>query len=143
MIARRKSWIAINSTLALAVIAWPTVGCRGKSPSQPPPPTPTKFQPAPDAQRPLDPTFLVLVWMESTPTGARIVRVSDCHVMGYTPEIIEFHQSAEPVQVRFELEGYLPLTREVSAASDSELKIVLEAIQKKHGSGTKKAKGSK
>ena len=81
--------------------------------------------------------------MESTPPGARIVRVSDCHVLGYTPEIIEFHQSAEPVQIRFELEGYVPLTREVSAASDSELKVVLQPIPKRHGPATKKSKGSK
>jgi eukaryotic-like serine/threonine-protein kinase len=143
VIAWRKSGIAINYALALAVIAWPTVACRRKNPVPPPPPSSTKSQPVPDAQAPPDPTFLVLVWMESTPTGARIVRVSDCHVLGYTPEIIEFHQSAEPVQIRFELGGYIPLTREVSAASDSELKIVLQPIPKKHAPATKKYKGSK
>ena len=140
---RRKFWIAINYALALAVIAWPTVACRRKNPIPPPPPSPTKSQPVPDAQAPLDPTFLVLVWMEGTPPGARIVRVSDRHVLGYTPEIIEFHQSAEPVQIRFELEGYIPVTREVSAASDGELKVVLEAIPKKHSPASKKSKGSK
>jgi len=111
--------------------------------------SPAEFQPSPDAQRPADahpfpdPTFLVLVWMETTPPGAAVVRVSDGYVMGYTPEIIEFHQSAEPVLVRFVLAGYVPVTREVSAVSDGELKIVLKASPKKHVPATRKSKGSK
>jgi hypothetical protein len=144
---RRKSWTAIGGALALVATAGFAVACRRKSPT--PPPAPTKSQPPPDAQRPAnarpfpDPTFLVLVWMETTPPGARIMRVSDGHVFGYTPEIVEFHQSIEPEVVRFDLAGYLPVTREVSAASDGELKIVLEPIPKKHAPATKKSKGSK
>jgi len=85
----------------------------------------------------------VLVWIESTPPGARIVRVSDSHVLGYTPEIVEFHQSNEPVPVRFELEGYIPVTRKVSATSDGELAVVLAASPKEHVPATKRSKGSK
>jgi hypothetical protein len=81
--------------------------------------------------------------METTPAGARIVRVSDGHVFGYAPEIVEFHQSNEPEIVRFDLAGYIPVTREVSVASDGELKIVLEPIPKKHAPASKKSKGSK
>ena len=81
--------------------------------------------------------------METTPPGAAVRRVSDGHVMGYTPEIIEFHQSAEPETIRFELQGYLPLTREVSALSDGELKVVLEPLPKGRHPATKKSKGSK
>jgi hypothetical protein len=146
---RRKSLSLIDGVLALLVIAGLTVACHRKSPIPPPPSPPTKSQPPPDAQPPADahpfpdPTFLVLVWMETTPPAARIVRVSDGWVLGYTPEIVEFHQSNEPVLVRFELEGYLPVTREVPALSDGELKVVLEPIQKKHAPTTKKSKGSK
>jgi hypothetical protein len=145
---RRRSWTAIGGALALVAIAGFAVACHRESPNPPPPPSPTKSQPPPDAQRPAnarpfpDPTFLVLVWMETTPPGARIVRVSDGHVFGYTPEIVEFHQSIEPEVVRFDLAGYIPVTREVSAASDGELKIALKPIPKKHAPATKQSKGS-
>jgi hypothetical protein len=81
--------------------------------------------------------------METTPPGAAVVRVSNGHVIGRTPDTIEFHQAIEPVLVRFELEGYIPVTREVSAASDGELKVVLKPIPKKHGPATGKSKRSK
>jgi len=145
----RKYWTAIGGAVALAAIAGLAVACTRKSPIPPPPPPQTKSQPPPDAQRPTearrfpDPTFLVLVWMESTPPGARIVRASDGHVLGYSPEIVEFHQSTEPVLVSFELEGYLPLTREVSAASDGELKVVLQPIPKNRVRENSKSKRSK
>lgn len=145
----RKSWTVISGALVLIMIAGLTLACTRKRPIPPPPPPPAKSQPPPDAQRPTearrfpDPTFLVLVWMESTPPGATIVRASDGHVFGYTPEIVEFHQSTEPVLVRFDLEGYIPITREVSAASDGELKVVLEPIPKKHAPATKRSKGSR
>jgi hypothetical protein len=79
----------------------------------------------------MDPTFLVLASMGTTPPGARIVRVSDGFVLGYTPETIEFHQSSQPEMVRFELQGYTPVTREVSVVADSEYRIVLEPIPTK------------
>jgi hypothetical protein len=63
--------------------------------------------------------------------------------MGWTPETIEFGQSAEPVLVRFELEGYLPVTRAVSVLEDSQLKVTLEPIPKGRHPATKKSKGSK
>jgi len=36
------------------------------------------------------------------------------------------------------MEGYIPATREVSAASDGELRVVLEPIPKKHAPKIKK-----
>jgi hypothetical protein len=81
--------------------------------------------------------------METTPPGAAVRRLSDGHVMGWTPETIEFPQSDKPMVVRFELEGYLPLEREVPVATDGELKVVLKPIPKKHGSATGKSKRSK
>ena len=136
---RRRSWTVINGALALAVITWPAVGCHRKNPAPPP----TKSQPLDDEMPPPGQSGLVLVWMETTPPAARIVRVSDGHVLGYSPEIIEFSYTKKPVQIRFELEGYLPLTREVSAAVDAELKFVLEPIPKADLPVTKKSKGSK
>ena len=136
---RRRSWTVISGALALAVIAWPAVGCRHKNPTPPP----TKSLPLDDEQPPPGQSGLVLVWMETTPPAARIVRVSDGHVLGYSPEIIEFSYTKKPVQIRFELEGYIPLTREVSAAADAELKFVLEPIPKAPPPTTRKSKGSK
>ena len=146
---RCKSWTATSGIVPLVLAAGLTVGCSRKHPIASPPAPPTKSQPAPVAQRPADahpfpdPTFLVLVWTETTPPGARIVRLSDGHVLGWTPEIVELHQSAEPAQLRFELEGYFPVTREVPALSDGELKVELEPILKGRHSATKKSKGSK
>jgi hypothetical protein len=140
---RRRFWTVLFGALALAAMAWPTVGCRHKKFVPPPLPTATKSPSAPDARPLIDPTFLVQVWTETTPPGARIVRLSDGHVHGYTPEIVEVFQSATPVQLRLELEGYLPVTREVSALSDGELKVVLEPIPKGRHSATKKSKGSR
>jgi len=81
--------------------------------------------------------------METTPPAARIVRVSDGHVLGFSPEIIEFRYTKKPVLIRFELEGYIPLTREVSAAVDDQLKFDLEPIPKAPAPAPKKSKGSK
>jgi hypothetical protein len=111
-------------------MAWPTAGCRGKNPVPARSLTATQARSAPDAKPLVDPTFLVLVWTETTPPGARIVRVSDGYSWGLTPEIVELHQSTQPVAIRFELEGYLPVTREVPALTDGEVKVVLEPIPK-------------
>ena len=73
--------------------------------------------------------------MANTTFGTRSAEVA--------PEIVEFHQSNEPEIVRFDLAGYIPVTREVSVASDGELKIALEPIPKKHAPATKKSKGSR
>jgi len=136
---RRTTWTVISGALALAVIAWPTVACHRKSPIPPPP----KSQSPADEQPSPGQAYLVLVWMETTPPGARIVRISDGHILGYSPEIIEFRYTIKPVLIRFELEGYLPLTQEVSAARDSELKFVLEPIPKVDVPATKQSKGSR
>jgi hypothetical protein len=133
MTVRRKYWIAISA--ALVVVG--SVGLvlalhRNRSESPPRSPLPQQSPSQPDAQSALDPTFLVLASMGSTPPGARIVRVSDGFVLGYTPETIEFHQSNQPERVRFELEGYTSVTREVPTAADSVFRIVLEPNPSKH-----------
>jgi hypothetical protein len=137
---RRKTWAAFGGALALLVIVLLTLALLHKrsQPRLPPPPAPpekiqlpVEAQPKSEAKPPASKPVDVLVWMESNPVGARIVRVSSGFVLGRTPEVIELEQSTEPVLVRFELEGYIPLTREVSAASDSTLTVELKAIPKK------------
>ena len=132
---RPRYWIAISAVLALAVLSGLAMACHRKPATLPPPSlaasSPTQSQPGVDAKRVLDPTFLVLASMGSTPPGARIVRVSDGVVLGVTPETLEFHQSDRSVMVRFELDGYIPVTDEVPMASDSVFRIVLEPIPAK------------
>ena len=146
---RGKSWTGISAALALAVIVGLAPACHRKSPTPPPAPPPTNPQPPPEAQRTPDahpfpdPTFLILIWMDTTPPGAAVRRLSDGHVMGWTPDTIEFPQSDKPVLVRFEMQGYLPLEREVPVATDGELKVVLKPIPTKHGPTAKKSKKSK
>lgn len=132
----------ISSVLAAAVVAVLVLVLHHEGPLPPSPVTQTPLatksppaalpQPPVDAQPVLDPTFLVLASMGTTPPGARIVRVSDGHVLGYTPETLEFHQSNQPELVRFELQGYMPVTREVPAVSDTVFRIVLEPNPSKH-----------
>jgi len=143
---RRNSWVALSAVLAVAAIAGLAITLHRKSPISPAqtptqPPSLAQSQPLLDAQPVLDPTFLVLVWMESTPPGARIVRVSDGYLFGYTPEIVEFHQSNQPEMIRFEKQGYTPVTREVSAVGDGELSVVLESVPKDRSRVTGKSKG--
>jgi serine/threonine-protein kinase len=104
---------------------------------------PPGVKPFPNAQPSVNPEFLVLVGVESTPPGANIVRVSDGYLLGRAPDTVEFHQSNEPVQLRFEMEGFVPVTRVVSVLSDSELKIVLKESPNKHAPATTTLKGRK
>lgn len=110
----------MGGALALVTIAGLTLACNRKSPIPPPP--------LPDAQRPNEEPTEVLVYMESTPPGAHIVRVSRNQGLGWTPEDVDFTRSTEPVLVRFELKGYLPLTVQVPVDRDSELAVVLEPV---------------
>jgi len=145
---RRRALIGISSALAAAVVAVLVLALRHEGPLPPTPATQTSLatqsppaalpQPPVDAQPVLDPTFLVLASMGTTPPGARIVRISDGKVLGYTPETLEFHQSNQPEMVRFELQGYAPVTREVPAVSDSVFRIVLEPLPTKHSHGFRK-----
>jgi len=69
----------------------------------------------------------VLVWIETTPPGAAIVRVSDRFVLGWTPETIEFRRSSKPVAVRLELKGYLPELRDVPVVQDGTVSVTMKA----------------
>jgi hypothetical protein len=136
---RYKFGVVIIGASALIVIAGLAFFSLRETPAppRPRPVLPVKSQPPPDktapsakAKPPAEKPFTVLVWMESTPPGARIVLVSNNFILGRTPETIGFSQSSEPVPVRFELEGYKPVTREVPAVSDGSLKVVLKPVSK-------------
>lgn len=133
----RKLRAVIGVGLALCVIAGLAIALLRKRPIPPPAAHAISSQPS------VNPEFLVLVGVESTPPGANIVRVSDGYLLGRAPDTVEFHQSNEPVQLRFEMEGFVPVTRVVSVLSDSELKIVLKESPNKHAPATTTLKGRK
>ena len=139
----RRFCTVFGGTLALVAMAWPAAGCRRKDSVPARSPTANPARSTRDAKPLVDPTFLVLVWTETTPPGARIVRVSDGYSWGLTPDIVELHQSTQPVAIRFELEGYVPVTREVPALTDGELKIVLDPIPKAAPPASRQSKASK
>jgi hypothetical protein len=85
-----------------------------------------EVRPSPNAQPSVNPEFLVLIGIETTPPGARVVRVSDEYLLGRTPDTFEFHQSKNPVQIRIEQEGYIPEMRWVAVVEDSLLSVVLK-----------------
>jgi hypothetical protein len=139
----RKSWSSFRTVLALVLAAGPTGACRRASPPLPSSPPSATSQPPSEAPLAPPTDFYVLVWIESTPPGARVVRVSDGFVMARTPEIVEFLQSKKPVQVRIELDGYLPVTREVSAEADGKVTVSLEPTPKGKASGASKPRQSR
>jgi hypothetical protein len=81
---------------------------------------------------------MVQLRIESTPVGARIVRVADGFLLGTTPGTVELRSSTEPLRLRLEMEGFLTLTREVSLTSSTTLSVVLEAIPEKPAPTPKK-----
>jgi len=136
---RRKPWTAVGIASGLIVAALlATVFLRkGEAPI---PPKPTNItQPTPSETPTVAPPkalVAVRVRLESTPPGARVVRISDGAVLGITPETIELRPSSEPLPLRFEKEGFLAALREASLAADSSLSVVLE--EEKPGKTPKK-----
>jgi hypothetical protein len=110
--------------VAVAVVA--ALALRKPAPPPAVPRPTTTVEPAPPPVR--APPATVRVRLESTPTGARIVRVADGAVLGTTPETIEQRSTATPLVLRFEKEGFVSATREVALASDGDVIVVLEAV---------------
>jgi hypothetical protein len=136
----RVFWPTIRAILLTALIAEAGVACRRKS-SPSPPSLPATTTQSPSATQPSTKApFYVLVWIESTPPGARVVRISDGFVLARTPETVELLQSKEPVPIRIELEGYVPVTREVSAASDGTVTVSLDPTPRGSAVRTKKSR---
>jgi serine/threonine-protein kinase len=136
---RRKPWtaIGIGSGLIVATLLAAVFLRKGEAPV---PAKPTNItQPTPsETPAPPKAPVAVRVRLESTPSGARVVRVSDGAVLGTTPETIELRPSSDPLPLRFEKEGFVAATREASRAADSSLSVVLEAIPEKPGRAPKK-----
>jgi hypothetical protein len=80
----------------------------------------------------------VRVRLDSTPPGARVVRVSDGVVLGTTPETIELRPSSELLHLRFEKEGFASAVREASLNADSSLSVLLEPTPEKAAPTPKK-----
>jgi serine/threonine protein kinase len=150
---RKQPWLAIGvATGVIAVAAIAALALR-KPPAPTPPvarPEVTTARPAPPPARP---PARVRVRLESTPPGARVVRVTDGVVLGTTPETIELRSSPGALLLRLEKDGYVAATREVSLGADTNLSVVLEAAPptpapkpamtptpRKHGGGKTPAK---
>jgi serine/threonine protein kinase len=133
MKVHRKPWVVLGlacGLLAIAVVAalWLR---KGPVPAPPQPvsvtqPVESPKMPTPIPVQPKAP-LSVRIRLESTPAGARVVRVADGVVLGTTPEAIELRPSSETLQIRFEKDGFMAAMREASLASDSTLSVVLEA----------------
>ena len=127
----RKPWLAIG--IGGAVVAAAVVAAVALRPNPPPPVVvPPKPAVKPTSPKPIK---RVRVRLESTPAGARVVRVSDSVVLGSTPQTMELRSSTEPLLLRLEKDGFESVTREVSLASDTNLSIVLKAMPTRKPSG--------
>jgi serine/threonine-protein kinase len=139
---RRKPWAALGVASGLIVIAVAAAVFLRKGPETiPPQPTSaSRHAPQPEARTVEAPQVpvAVRVRLDSTPPGARVVRVSDGVVLGTTPETIELRPSSEPLHLRFEKEGFASAVREASLNADSSLSVVLEPTPEKAAPKPKK-----
>jgi serine/threonine protein kinase len=142
---RRKPWTAVGiaSGLIVAALLAAVFLRKGPAPSAPQPTNITRPAPPPESQTAVPPKapIAVRVRLESTPPGARVVRISDGAVLGITPETIELRPSSELLPLRFEKEGFASAQREVSLAADSTLSVVLEANPERPSKAPKKHAG--
>jgi serine/threonine protein kinase len=138
----KQPWALIGGIGAAIVVAGIVAVALRSPPPAPQPtgrPAPTTAPPAPPPPRP---PHNVRVRIESTPPGARVVRVADGASLGATPQTIELLSVPEPLLLRLEKDGFEPATRAVSLADDTNLSVVLESAPaapspsaKKHGAG--------
>jgi serine/threonine-protein kinase len=128
MKVRRTPWAVAALAGGLVVVAVVAAVSLRKGPATPPPQqrsaTPSPQVPLPE---PPKAPLIVRLRLESTPPGARVVRVADGVVLGTTPETIELRPSSETLPIRFEKEGFAAALREARLASDTSLSVVLEA----------------
>jgi eukaryotic-like serine/threonine-protein kinase len=136
-----KRWPLFGAAATVIVVAAGAAVVLRKSPPPPqaalPPPTQVSVTPPP---APKAPPASVRIRLESTPDGARIVRVADGVVLGTTPETIERRPSDEALPLRFEKEGFLPSLREVALDHDSNLAVVLQAQPEKPATAKKNSR---
>jgi serine/threonine-protein kinase len=126
----KKSWLVVGIGATVVVAAAVAAVALRNPPAPPTPAVRPAPPPAPAPPPPAKAPTTVRVRLESTPAGARVVRVRDGVVLGTTPETIELQSTAEPLLLRIDKDGFVAATREVSLASDSNLSVVLEATAK-------------
>jgi serine/threonine-protein kinase len=124
---RKKPWLAVGIGAAIVVAAVVTAVALRNPPAPPTPAVRPAPPPAPVVPPPAKAPATVRVRLESTPAGARVLRVRDGVVLGTTPETIELQSTGEPLLLRIDKDGFVAATREVSLASDTNLSVVLEA----------------
>jgi serine/threonine-protein kinase len=134
-----------------AVIGLVMIGLAGRSNKSAPVPVPAITQvnpapqPAPAPTAPVAPAVpeakRVRIHIETSPTGARIVRESDGVVLGTTPQSMELPLSPQPLKVRLVLDGYVPMTQTIALDADLRATFALEA-EKKGERGAKKRPGA-
>jgi len=122
---RRGSRVTIIAGVAVALAAGVAVLALRRPVAPAPPPVPVVAPTPPPVKAP---PARVRVRLDSTPPGARIVRVSDDVVLGTTPETIELRATAEPLRVRIEKEGFVGVTRDVDLRADSTVAVALAAV---------------
>jgi eukaryotic-like serine/threonine-protein kinase len=137
--ARSGRWVMVGAVGAAAVVAVVVTLLVGRpdrsagparpvapieSPSKPAAPPPAVAVPAaPEHKR-------VRVHLETLPSGARIIRVSDGVVLGTTPQDMELPSSPHPLRVRLTLDGYVPAVHDIGLDADVQATYALEGQKK-------------
>jgi serine/threonine-protein kinase len=139
---RRRPWVAIVVVSGIVAIAVTAMALRKSfEPAVVPRPIPvTQPVTTPPMQKTKAPEVIRLR-LDSTPVGARVVRVADGVVLGTTPETIELRPSSEPLALRFEKDGFAAVAKQVALTADSSLAVELTEMPvskpnppaKKHG----------
>lgn len=83
-----------------------------------PPPTPPVIGP------PAEVTLSLI----TKPPRARVIRLDSGEVLGLTPLELSLARAEEPLRLRFELAGHLPVERGTSLQSDQSLELSLERV---------------
>ena len=146
---RSRSGLILAGGGAAAVIGLVLIGLSGRANRTAPAPVSaiTQVNPAPRATpvppAPAPPAVpegkRVRIHIETSPTGARIVRESDGVVLGTTPQNMELPLSPQPLKVRLILDGYVPMAQTIALDEDLRATFALEAEKKSERSGKKRS----
>lgn len=113
---------ALGLGLAIFFVVKPTKHPQVAGPAS----TVTATQAAAGTEPKVEPARLIHVRLESSPSAARIVRVSDGVVLGTTPQVMELRAAHEPLRIRLEKEGHVPEEHEIRLETDSEVELALQ-----------------
>lgn len=137
MKVKRKPWLLYGVGAGILMLAAGAALLRKDAAPQPAaPPLVRATEPPPPPKAPV----AIRLRLDSTPPGARIVRVTDGVLLGTTPETIELAPAPGGLPLRFEKEGFLPALGEAPLDADSRLSVLLQAQpEKPNPTPTKKA----